>query len=164
MKQGVKIPYTLDYYQGPRDSIALMMFWRKKTKFTPAEGNCGKQYNNQFFGNPGEIPAPTQEYLDFLSRGWSVIPSTSYKLPDDVTNSCATTLVMVTTAGATVTSPGETCAGVDAAKNCKTIGIGFIPYLAAPASALIGIFLGPDAPNLSPIPALDSIAWNFARN
>lgn len=85
-----QFPLELFYHQGPRYHIALILMWRK---LQPGENpgqdaHCGHQSNNDWFDYSSLPATPKQHYLDLLARGWEVIPTTSFLLPDDRTNPC----------------------------------------------------------------------------
>jgi hypothetical protein len=70
----------VDYYQGPRYHIAMMLLAR------PWNGShqdvaCGQSGNAKFFDSTVDPPAPTAFYQGLASRGWQVLQPTSYRLP-----------------------------------------------------------------------------------
>lgn len=73
----------LDYYQGPRYEIALVVMMKKITpdangKF-PADSLCGATGNNTWF-NPS-TQKPTANYNALLSRGWQVLTKDNFQIP-----------------------------------------------------------------------------------
>ena len=76
----------LDYYQGPRYHIALVVMMRKVTdadaqgKFA-ADPLCGASSNNGWF-DPDHGSAPQKAYTDLLSRGWQVLTADNYAIPN----------------------------------------------------------------------------------
>lgn len=72
---------NIDYYQGPRYHIALVMMWR------PAQAGkdvqCDQQGTHMYF-DPDHDSKPTQKYKDLLARGWKPIPAENFFLPDQV--------------------------------------------------------------------------------
>lgn len=88
-----KIPYLLDYYQGPRYHISLVFMWRPwpmsaADPTQPAslsEANdafCGVQGNSFYFNSTQNPPAPTANYNALLARGWESIGAENYLLPE----------------------------------------------------------------------------------
>lgn len=80
---GDKLPFTLDFHQGPRYHIALMLLWRpwpedNKWKDTM----CGKEGNDLFFDSTKNPPAPQAAYQGLLARGWEPVPTINYYLPE----------------------------------------------------------------------------------
>jgi hypothetical protein len=71
---------VIDYYQGPRNHIAMIPLWRKVTDGTPSESECGKQGNNRYFDYNNNSQAK-QPYLDMLLRGWRPIAAANWGLP-----------------------------------------------------------------------------------
>lgn len=77
-----KIPFLLDYYQGPRYHISLILMWRP----WPADGAqdpfCGVQGNSFYFNSNVNPPAPTANYLALEARGWEPLAPENYLLPE----------------------------------------------------------------------------------
>ncbi len=75
-------PVHLDYFQGPRYSIAWVILWRPWPS-NPAEVRdplCGKWDTTSFF-NPATSPStPGPDYLALVRRGWKPPTSANYKL------------------------------------------------------------------------------------
>lgn len=87
-----RFPIKVDYYQGPRYHIALMVLFREipesvdETKEPAAlyESLCGRSGNGLFF-DYNQVPSkPTKEFLDLLSRGWKVLEPENYVLSEEV--------------------------------------------------------------------------------
>lgn len=70
----------LDYYQGPRQHIALIPLWRKVTALTVPEKRCGQSGNDLFFDSNNNSQ-PKTAYNDLLSRGWKPIHADNWNLP-----------------------------------------------------------------------------------
>lgn len=79
LNHGKKIPMELLYNQGPRYHIANMVIWRK-TNQAGQDPLCNQAGNGLFF-NPDNNSAP-RKWLDLKSRGWSVLTSVNYLLPE----------------------------------------------------------------------------------
>ena len=72
----------LDYYQGPRYHIALVVMMRK----VGAEGAghdplCGATSNEGWF-DYNNASAPQQAYKDLITRGWQVLTADNYGIPN----------------------------------------------------------------------------------
>lgn len=77
------IPIQLDYYQGPRFHIALMLLWREIPEGgSLSEVNCGKSGNDYFFDSNKVPSAPQKPWKDMLARGWKVLKPENYRLPE----------------------------------------------------------------------------------
>lgn len=81
-----KIPFELNYFQGPRTEIALMLLWRPY----PAAGGapiidpeCGKSGTTYFFDYSTNPSTPKQPYLNLLSRGWRPVPAVNFFLKEN---------------------------------------------------------------------------------
>ena len=91
------LPIKVDYFQGPRYHIALILLWREIPSCSGpttdptvlSETQCGKAGNGMYFDYTQVPQPPTQVWLDMLSRGWKVLSPENYYLPDYVTtNPC----------------------------------------------------------------------------
>lgn len=100
MTSADKIPFVLDYYQGPRYHISLVLMWRpwpmsSEDPSQPAslaeatDAFCGVQGNSFYFDSKQDPPAPTANYEALLSRGWAPLAAENYLLPEeDDVNPC----------------------------------------------------------------------------
>lgn len=79
MKKDKKIAMELLYYQGPRYHISNMLIWRKATQ-AGKDAYCNHS-GNQYFFNPNKNSAPLK-WLDLEARGWKVLGSANYLLPE----------------------------------------------------------------------------------
>jgi hypothetical protein len=94
---GMNLPIHIDYFQGPKTQIALMLLWRvipdtygtgsqDSPILNPASLNdnaCGQSGNDTFFlssSNPA-TPIPTPLWTQILNDGWEVVPASDYVLP-----------------------------------------------------------------------------------
>ena len=103
MDHTTTLPIHVDYYQGPKYNIALMLLWRNiADEYGTGEANSpilnplsldeplnGQVGNSMFFNQAVNPPAPTAVWDELLSHGWSVVPAINYLLPGNVTNPCA---------------------------------------------------------------------------
>jgi hypothetical protein len=88
MTANSKIPMDLDYFQGPQDTIALVVMWR----LIPPGGSlsdpeCNQDGGDNYYFNEDTL-APLGPYIDLLSRGWVVLTPDNYMLPAGTTNLC----------------------------------------------------------------------------
>ncbi|MGZ3707289.1 MAG: hypothetical protein ACXWPM_00300, partial [Bdellovibrionota bacterium] len=87
LTQGAGVPLQVDYFQGPRYHISLVMMWRPM----PTSGNVNDALNgqsgNSLFFDYNTVPSnPQQAFKDLQSRGWSVVPAGNFALPASVAN------------------------------------------------------------------------------
>ncbi len=98
MKKGTKLHYELDYFQAPRQHIALVMVWRKvreigedKQTYTAkkeAHPFCGDQDNDMWFLSR-QGSTPTAKYQRLLDSGFKVLGTENFLLPrEDDINLC----------------------------------------------------------------------------
>jgi len=73
-KSSQAIEVVLDYYQGIRDHIAVVLLWREWNG-SPDDVECEKKGNNRYFNWNVSPSAPTATYNGLLNRGWSVVPA-----------------------------------------------------------------------------------------
>lgn len=95
MDHNTKIPALIEYYQGPRYHISLVVMWRKLAEGedpnAPAmDTECGKSGNTRFFNSNVVPSAPTTTYYDMLTRGWKPLDNENYFFPEQARNPCAT--------------------------------------------------------------------------
>jgi len=85
------LPFNLDWYQGPRNHISLILMWRPY----PTNPNdvidplCGQSGNGLYFDSTQTPSVPQQAYSDLLSRGWKPLTPENYYLGSEITNPCA---------------------------------------------------------------------------
>lgn len=95
LNQGDKMPVVLEYYQGPRYHISLVVLKRKlessEDPNAPAmDVQCGRQGNSMYF-NSTVVPSAIQPtYYDMLTRGWKALDNENYYFPEQASNPCAT--------------------------------------------------------------------------
>jgi hypothetical protein len=91
MTASTKLPMELHYFQGPHDTIAMIVMWR----FVPAGGSltdseCNKVGGDSYYFNETTL-APLSPYNGLLARGWKVLANDNYELPAATgTNPCLT--------------------------------------------------------------------------
>lgn len=107
LRHNETLPLNLSYFQGPRYHIALMLLWRQATG--EAEPLCGQKGNNLWFDSTKTPSKPQAAFRALESRGWSVVPATAFRLPDDeILNPCQSEHVRDIFDDCTA----ETCGGV----------------------------------------------------
>ena len=84
------IPMQLDYFQGPRYQIALVLMMRPVSSSTPpAESMCGQNGNYLFF-NPDNDSSPEPAYTQIVQDGWAPLTAQNFTLANQaVYNPCA---------------------------------------------------------------------------
>jgi hypothetical protein len=93
MRRDRDLPIRIDYYQGPRFHIALVLLWRKLSD-VPVSGEfsdtaCGKSGNDTFFDSNVVPPKAKALWTNMLARGWKVVSPDNFYLPEDgVVNPC----------------------------------------------------------------------------
>lgn len=79
-----ELPMKLNYYQGTREQIALMVLWRLKNA-SSVEPECGGIRHDFYYFSGGE---PTSNYSALQARGWKVLTNENYVLPNSISNPC----------------------------------------------------------------------------
>jgi hypothetical protein len=130
--RGQKIPIRIQYYQGPRYHISLVLMWRKWPTsggwgYSQTDQNTGSNRNlcgagvnfssNSFYFTPGNAnePAatPTNNFREMLANGWAVLETQNFSLPEEViSNPCTPPEPPMSIAGVAVTSVLSTTATV----------------------------------------------------
>ncbi|MBX9766499.1 MAG: hypothetical protein K2X47_04430, partial [Bdellovibrionales bacterium] len=75
LKADSKMQIMLDYFQGPRTHISLMLLWRKVDPTVPGALNdplCNVEGNELYFGDNFNDFTAAKGYGQLLSRGWKV--------------------------------------------------------------------------------------------
>jgi len=85
-----QIPIQVQYFQGPRYEIALMLMWRPwpKNAADVQDPLCGTEGNYQFFNPNVSPPTPQSNYQALLARGWKPLLPTNYVIPELGFNPC----------------------------------------------------------------------------
>jgi hypothetical protein len=90
-----KLSSTIQYFQGPRNHIAMVLLWRKVSSNTPPNSNqladqeCGRVGTSYFFSDPANgSPQPLAPYTGLLQRGWKVLSPTNFVIPQNQVNPC----------------------------------------------------------------------------
>lgn len=91
LQYGDKIPFEIDYFQGPRYHIALTALWRPwpENAADLNDPHCGMQSNSAYFDSTKSPPEPKRAYLDLLDRGWKPLSAKNFELPaEEGSNPC----------------------------------------------------------------------------
>lgn len=94
MDISTRLPISVDYFQGPRYHIALMVLWRQVPDSALdselSDPSCNKSGNGLWFDSAQNPPVPQAEFINLLGRGWKVLTPENYLLPDHVSeNPCS---------------------------------------------------------------------------
>ncbi len=93
------VPFVVDYNQGPRYHIALVVLMRPYG--SPTDPSCGTQGNSLFFDSTQDPPVPKPAYDAILSRGWTPVAPANYLLPEESeTNPCNQVAPIITNVAA----------------------------------------------------------------
>ncbi len=88
MSQTTRLPIHLDYFQGPRRHIAMMLLWREWNG-SASELENGKSGNAYFFDYTTTPSTPKATYNGMVSRGWKPLSPGNFGLPAAVaSNPC----------------------------------------------------------------------------
>lgn len=83
------LPIKIDYYQGPRYHIAVVLLWREwkdDASFESKDAMCGQSGNSLFFDSEYTPSRESNAYLNLLSNGWSVVPKDVYYLDANISD------------------------------------------------------------------------------
>jgi len=89
-----KIPALIEYYQGPRYHISLVVMWRKLADDEDPNApnmdvECGRSGNSRYFDSTKVPSAPMSNYYNLLARGWKPLENENYYFPERASNPCA---------------------------------------------------------------------------
>ncbi|MEW6057179.1 MAG: hypothetical protein AB1540_11250 [Bdellovibrionota bacterium] len=108
MNYMTELPIKVDYYQGPRYHISMMLLWREWKEdgtFSPADPECGRSGNSRFFNSTVTPPTPQTAYQNMVARGWQPVPAVNYFLPQSIrSNPCQAAATPTPTPAAVATS------------------------------------------------------------
>lgn len=79
-----EVPMTLEYYQGPRYHISLIVLMREVSSGAEAgkDQACGVTGNETWF-DPGKSSREQKAYKDLLARGWKPLSKENYALANE---------------------------------------------------------------------------------
>lgn len=85
MDAETEIPMNLEYYQGPRYHISLIVLMREINSESEAgkDQACGVAGNKTWF-NPDKSSMEQKAYKDLLARGWKPLSNQNYSLANEV--------------------------------------------------------------------------------
>lgn len=79
----------VDYYQGPRNHISLILLMRKADASLSRDPFCGHASNDDWFDYSGPVSVPKPKYQALLAHGWQPLAPSNYTLPNEaVFNPC----------------------------------------------------------------------------
>lgn len=86
-----KLPFTLEYYQGPRFHISLVAMWRPWPSDVTqvADPYCGQQGNSLFFDSTQDPVTTQPAYHELLERSWKPLENENFFYPEQSLNPCA---------------------------------------------------------------------------
>jgi hypothetical protein len=88
LQPGQKIPFELEYYQGPRYHIAMALVWRKVVPgMNMNEPLCGKSGNDTFWDS-SKTPSVAKGWAELQRRGWKPIEASELVMPERQVNPC----------------------------------------------------------------------------
>ncbi len=80
-----QIPLQLEYFQGPKYHISLVLLWRElplnATSAQLSDPACGITSNDRWFDYSTSPPTPKTAWTGILSRGWKVLSHENFVLP-----------------------------------------------------------------------------------
>lgn len=86
---GQKIPMKLNWYQGPRHHISMVLMMRPWDDANHADSECGLSGNSRYWNSNVTPSAPTSTFNALLDRGWKVLGQDHFILPQSIdTNPC----------------------------------------------------------------------------
>lgn len=94
LDHSTKLPIVIEYYQGPRYHISLVVMWRPvpdgiDPTLPAVDTECGKSGNGRYFDSTKIPSAPTTNYYNLLTRGWKPLTNENYYFPEQASNPCA---------------------------------------------------------------------------
>ncbi len=84
MNRSTRLPINIDYYQGPRYHISLVVLWRPWPNEAENPVNdplCNQAGNSLFFDSTANPVAAQPAFYSLLERGWRVLEIPNYQLP-----------------------------------------------------------------------------------
>lgn len=84
-----RLKIEVQYYQGPRQHISLILLWREWDPNNTGDPKAGSAYssNTMWFDSTVVPSAPKEWWLDVIKR-WSVVPGEVLYIENDGTNPC----------------------------------------------------------------------------
>jgi len=78
-----KFQFTVDYYQGPANTIALTLLYRPLPSGNTLDQECNVPHQDTYFADDTGYPNPPvqqQTYTNLLARGWTVVDGSHYSI------------------------------------------------------------------------------------
>jgi hypothetical protein len=89
LRRTSSLPIRVEYFQGPRNHIALMMVWRKVDESTERDPLCDVMSISKWFDSKTVPSTPKQHFNDITARGWTVVPAHVFRIPrEEYMNPC----------------------------------------------------------------------------
>ncbi len=94
LAEGEKVPFTVNYYQGPRFHISMILMMRPlpdgvDPMAAASDIECAKSGNDRYF-NFNTVPStPKTKWYELLERGWKPLENQNYHFPEAASNPCA---------------------------------------------------------------------------
>lgn len=94
LDQNSKIPFTINYYQGPRYHISMILMMRPLPAgadplAAAADVECGRQGNDRYFDYNTVPSTPKTKWYELLERGWKPLENSNFHFPEAAENPCA---------------------------------------------------------------------------
>lgn len=82
-----RIPFRIQYAQGPRYHVSLILMWRPVTSETNLNDPlCGRTGNDEFFNSRFDPSVPSANWQALLQRGWKPLEIDNYSLMQSTPN------------------------------------------------------------------------------
>ncbi len=93
LNAGERLPFVMEYYQGPRFHISMVLLWRPlpagaDPNAAVSDVECGRSGNGRYFNSTVIPSAPTATYYEMLVRGWKPLSNQNYYFPEQASNPC----------------------------------------------------------------------------
>lgn len=93
MTRTTKLPFQLQYHQGPRYHIAMAVMWRPLPSGTHPDipvndPECGRSGNSRYWDSTVVPSQAKQPFYELLARGWKVLENENYAFPEQASNPC----------------------------------------------------------------------------
>lgn len=108
MTRDSRLPITVEYFQGQREYLGVVLLWREVNASTIADDECDYVNvpgdNNRYFDVTQTGSPATSVFNDLLARGWKVIAPENFLLPSEASaNPCSSP------GGKVFPVPGRSC-------------------------------------------------------
>lgn len=90
LESGKKVNFKLDYFQGPRTQIAMILLYRPYNVKNAADPLCGVANWTGYFDSSTSPSTAKANYKKLLANGWKPLTPAHFALPEEVkVNPCA---------------------------------------------------------------------------